>query len=40
VRPLSQTVDDTAAWLATRDETKAWKNVLSADKERAIIAAA
>ncbi len=40
VRPLSQTVDDTAAWLATRDETKAWKSVLSAEKERAIIAAA
>ena len=40
VRPLSQTVDDTAAWLATRDATKAWKSVLSADKERTIIAAA
>ena len=40
VRPLSQTVDDTAAWLATRDETKAWKSVLSADKERALVAAA
>jgi 2'-hydroxyisoflavone reductase len=40
VRPLTQTVEDTAAWLATRDETKAWKSVLSADKERALVAAA
>jgi 2'-hydroxyisoflavone reductase len=40
VRPLSQTVDDTAAWLAERDETKAWKSVLPADKERALLAAA
>jgi hypothetical protein len=39
VRPLSQTVEDTAAWLATRDEAKAWKSVLSAAKERAILAA-
>lgn len=39
VRPLSRTVDDTAAWLAMRDESKAWKNVLSADKERALLAA-
>ena len=40
VRPLSQTVDDTAAWLAKRDEAKAWKSVLSADKERALLVAA
>ena len=40
VRPLSQTVDDTAAWLATRDEAKAWKSVLAADKERALLAVA
>ena len=40
VRPLSQTVEDTAAWLATRDQTKAWQSVLSADKERALLAAA
>jgi 2'-hydroxyisoflavone reductase len=40
VRPLSQTVADTAAWLAVRDQANAWKNVLSADKERALLAAA
>jgi len=40
VRALSETVEDTAAWLATRDEAKAWKSVLSAAKERAILAAA
>jgi 2'-hydroxyisoflavone reductase len=38
VRPLAQTIDDTAAWLATRDEVNAWRNVLSADKERALLA--
>jgi nucleoside-diphosphate-sugar epimerase len=38
VRPLAQTVDDTAAWLATRDNTDAWKNVLDAATERAILA--
>jgi len=40
VRPLSQTVDDTAAWLAARDDGKAWMSVLSADKERVLLAAA
>ena len=39
VRPLSKTVDDTAAWLAMRDEARAWKSVLAADKERAVLAA-
>ena len=38
VRPLAQTIDDTAAWLATRDEVNGWRNVLSADKERALLA--
>jgi 2'-hydroxyisoflavone reductase len=40
IRPLSQTIDDTAAWLATRAEDYAWRDVLSADKERALLAAA
>ena len=38
VRPVTQTVEDTAAWLAMRDNTKAWQHVLGADKERAILA--
>jgi 2'-hydroxyisoflavone reductase len=37
VRPLAQTIDDTAAWLTVRDNAGAWKNVLSADAERAIL---
>ena len=40
IRPLAQTIDDTAAWLAARDENNAWRNVLSADKERALLASA
>jgi 2'-hydroxyisoflavone reductase len=36
-RPLAQTIDDTAAWLTARDNTGAWKNVLSADAERTIL---
>ena len=36
-RTLAQTVDDTAAWLKTREEKDAWKSVLSADKERALL---
>jgi 2'-hydroxyisoflavone reductase len=37
-RPLAQTIDDTAAWLVARDNAGAWKNVLSADAEHAILA--
>ncbi len=37
--PLAQTVADTAAWLAARDNTGAWKIVLGADAEREILAA-
>lgn len=40
IRPLSETIDDTAAWLAAREENSAWRNVLSADKERALLALA
>jgi 2'-hydroxyisoflavone reductase len=37
-RPLAQTVDDTAAWLDTRRSEGTWRNVLSADKERELLA--
>jgi len=37
-RPLAQTIDDTAAWLIARDNAGAWKNVLSAEMECAILA--
>jgi 2'-hydroxyisoflavone reductase len=37
-RPLAETVADTAAWLRTRDHSAAWRNVLPADRERAILA--
>ncbi len=37
IRPLVQTLADTAAWLAARPNDGAWKNVLSADAERAIL---
>jgi 2'-hydroxyisoflavone reductase len=37
-RPLAQTIEDTAAWLAARDNAGAWKHVLSAQKEREILA--
>lgn len=37
-RPLEQTIDDTAAWLRQRDNSAAWRNVLSAAKEREILA--
>jgi 2'-hydroxyisoflavone reductase len=36
-RTLAQTIEDTAAWLATRDNSGAWKNVLTADTETAIL---
>jgi len=37
VRPLVETVADTAQWLAGRDNTDAWKHVLSADVERRLL---
>jgi 2'-hydroxyisoflavone reductase len=39
VRPLAATVADTAGWLAERDNAGAWKHVLSAAAERAVLAA-
>lgn len=36
-RPLSQTIADTAAWLAARDNAGAWKQVLGADAERRLL---
>ena len=36
-RPLRQTIADTAGWLATRDNAGAWKHVLPADAERALL---
>ena len=38
IRPLAQTIDDTAAWLGERDNADAWRNVLSAEKEREALA--
>lgn len=38
IRPLADTVRDTAQWLSTRNGEGAWKNVLSADAERRILA--
>lgn len=38
-RPVAATIADTAAWLAQRDNTGAWKAVLTADAEAAIAAA-
>jgi 2'-hydroxyisoflavone reductase len=38
IRALEETVDDTAAWLDTRQAANAWRNVLSADKERELLA--
>jgi 2'-hydroxyisoflavone reductase len=37
-RPLRETIDDTAAWLRQRDNGAAWRNVLSAEKEREVLA--
>ncbi len=37
-RPLAQTIEDTAAWLRQRDNSAAWRSVLSAAKERRIAA--
>jgi 2'-hydroxyisoflavone reductase len=39
-RPLAAIVDDTADWLAGRDNEGAWRNVLPAAQERAIALAA
>ncbi|HLW12470.1 MAG TPA: oxidoreductase, partial [Casimicrobiaceae bacterium] len=36
-RPLADTIADTAAWLATRDNADAWKHVLTADAERTLL---
>ncbi|HEY1329458.1 MAG TPA: NAD-dependent epimerase/dehydratase family protein [Casimicrobiaceae bacterium] len=38
-RPLTSTIADTAAWLAARANAGAWKNVLSAEREREIVEA-
>ncbi len=38
IRPLAETIDATAAWLAARDNSGAWKAVLTAEAERAILA--
>ncbi len=37
-RPLAETIEATAAWLAQRDNAPAWKAVLTADAEREIAA--
>ena len=39
LRPLDETVRDTADWLATRDNAGAWKKVLSDGRERQIASA-
>ena len=36
-RPLEATIADSAQWLAQRDNTGAWKDVLTADAEREIL---
>ena len=36
-RPLAQTIADTAAWLAERDNVGAWKHTLSAQAERDLL---
>jgi 2'-hydroxyisoflavone reductase len=38
VRSLPETIADTAAWLSTRDNSGAWKAVLTAEREREILA--
>ena len=38
-RPLADTLRDTAAWLASRDNAVAWKHVLSAARERLVLSA-
>lgn len=39
-RPLASTIADTAAWLAQRDNTSAWRDTLSDDAERDVVRAA
>jgi nucleoside-diphosphate-sugar epimerase len=38
IRPLPETIDATAAWLAARDNDNAWKAVLTAQAEQEILA--
>ena len=38
IRPLAETIDATAQWLAARDNGGAWKVVLTPDHEREILA--
>jgi 2'-hydroxyisoflavone reductase len=40
VRPLAETIDATATWLSARDNSGAWKAVLTAEREKDILAAA
>lgn len=37
IRPLAETIRDTAQWLAARDNAGAWTSVLSADAERKLL---
>jgi len=37
IRPLADTIRDTAAWLATRDNAGAWQQVISGDVERKLL---
>jgi 2'-hydroxyisoflavone reductase len=39
-RPLVDTIRDTARWLAVRPNADAWKDVMSADREREVLLAA
>ena len=38
IRPLAETIDATAAWLDARNDPGAWRNVLSAEVERSLLA--
>jgi 2'-hydroxyisoflavone reductase len=38
-RPLADTVRDTAAWLASRDNAGAWRHVLTDTRERLLLSA-
>ena len=38
IRPLPDTIRDTAQWLAARDNAGAWKQALSAEAERSLLA--
>jgi len=38
IRPLAQTIADAASWLAMRGNAGAWKHVLTAGVERALVA--